>query len=91
MSSAQLVAEAAVGVDGAGFANALLMPQGALLIAMFSPSRFDPGGTVVVARLNRLRYFTIFATTPADGLYPRGGNVVATLEPLEAALERELL
>ena len=88
--SAFATAEAAIGIDGAGFANAVVMPEGALLMTLFSPLRFDPGGTLVVAGLNRLRYFTVFANTPQKGLYSHGANVVANIEFIETTLDREL-
>lgn len=83
-------AEAAIGVEGAGFASALVMPRDALVMTLFSPVRFDAAGTVVLARLNRLRYHTIFAHVPADGGYSHADNVVANLELIETTLEREL-
>lgn len=83
-------AEAAVGVEGAGFASTLVMPRGSLVLALFSPLRFEPAGTLVLARLNRLRYHTVFAHVPSDGGYPYGANVVANLEFIETTLEREL-
>jgi capsular polysaccharide biosynthesis protein len=90
-------AGAAIGSEGAGFANALVMPKGALLLALSSPLRtYCSIAALVPARLNAIRYYTVFAQTPLpfdhayDGGYPYGDRVVADLEMIKTTLEREL-
>jgi capsular polysaccharide biosynthesis protein len=80
--------EAAIGSDGAGFVNALYMPEGSLVIALLSPLRWSPGGTLLPNKLLRHRYFPLmpYVTEP----YPHGEDVVANLDMIEATLEREL-
>jgi hypothetical protein len=86
-------AEAVIGSDGAGLANALVMPEGALLVALFSPLRFKFGGTLVQARIAKLKYYTVMADQPPEEKnipYPHGDPVMAYLELIESTLEREL-
>ena len=88
--SAFSAAEAVVGVEGAGLANALMMPERGLLLALFSPLRYAPENPLVVARLNRLRYFTVFAKTSNREPYPHGDNIVADIDLIAATLDREM-
>jgi len=63
-------------------------------VTLFSPLALHYGGTLVQARVGRLRYYPLFAKMPEDGNhgghYPHGIRIMAYLELIEATLEREL-
>lgn len=80
---------AVIGSDGAGLAvNALYMPEGSLVISLFSPLRFGVGGTLMPSKLLKHRYYPIMPYI--EGAYPHGEDVIANLPMIEAILEREL-
>ena len=82
-------AEAVIGSDGAGLAvNALYMPEGSLIVSLFSPLRFGVGGTLMPSKLLKHRYYPIMPYI--EGPYPHGDDVIANLAMIEAILEREL-
>jgi capsular polysaccharide biosynthesis protein len=84
-------AEAVIGSEGSNFANVLTMPEGALLVALGSPLRFNSIGTLVPVRISRLRYYLAIPNTSLHGInYPHGDRVEAYLEFIESTLEREL-
>lgn len=81
--------EAVIGSDGAGLAvNALYMPEGSLVVSLFSPLRFGVGGTLMPSKLLKHRYYPIMPYV--EGAYSHGEDVIANLLMIEAILEREL-
>jgi capsular polysaccharide biosynthesis protein len=83
--------EAMIGSEGTSFANPLVMPEGALVMALGSPLRFNTIGPLVSARVGQLKYYTVISHMPFDGsTYLYGSRVVADLPYIETTLEREL-
>ena len=81
--------EAVIGSDGAGLAtNALYMPEGSLVVSLFSPLRFEVGGTLLPVKVLKHRYYPIMPYVSKP--YPYGNDVVANLDMIEVTLEREL-
>ena len=83
-------ADAVLGPHGAGFANMLFMPEGALAMELFAPGYINPVMLPAVDAL-RLRYYPVPARVEDQRRgYPHGEHILAPLDLIDITLRREL-
>ncbi len=81
---------AAIGANGSGFINSMFMPEGSLVVELFSPLRHEAPWSVVPAKFLKQRYYSIIPYYQANKGYAAGNDVVANIDLVEKTLEQEL-
>jgi len=83
-------AEAVIGPHGAGFANTFFLPEGALVIELFSPVYVQPVMLSAMELLKHRYYSIVSYHNDARRLYRHGENIEAFCRLIDMTLAREL-
>ncbi len=82
--------EAAIGPNGSGFINTLFMPEGSLVVELFSPLRHEAPWSLVPAKYLKQRYYEVMPYFPGNKSYAHGNDVFANIDLIKKTLEQEL-
>jgi capsular polysaccharide biosynthesis protein len=81
---------AIIGSHGSGTVNSMFMPEGALIVDLYSPLRYVYRNILLSAKALKQRYYAIVPHYSEKLGYRRDDAVVADLDLIEKTLEQEL-